>query len=190
MRKLIAITQLSLDGVMQAPGGPDEDRDSGFTHGGWFMGFNDDAVPKAMDKLISGKAVKYVVTSKDKGLDWKTSVRVGAKSGKVAEGVRKLKATKGPPLHVWGSSELLQTLIKAGLVDEYQFWTVPVVLGYGKRLFEAGVPPQKLKLVDGKIGTGGVVVSTYRPVGPLPEGSNASAKAKRARPKRRPTAKG
>src|SRR3954467_4862053 len=113
MRKLSAITQLSPDGVMQAPGGPDEDRDSGFTHGGWFMGFNDDAVPKAMDKLISGKfdlllgrrtydifagywpkhvdnpigkafdkAVKFVVTSKDKGLDWETTERVG---GKVVE---------------------------------------------------------------------------------------------------------
>jgi dihydrofolate reductase len=218
MRKLIAITQLSLDGVMQAPGGPDEDRESGFTHGGWFTGFDDDAVPKAMDKLIAGKfalllgrrtydifasywpqhvdnpigkafgkAVKYVVTSKDKGLDWKTSVRIG---GKVAEGVRKLKATKGPDLHVWGSSELLQALIAAGLVDEYQFWTVPVVLGYGKRLFEAGVPPQKLRLVDGKIGSGGVVVGTYRPAGPLPEDSKASSQAKRTRPKQRATAKG
>ncbi|MDB5051308.1 MAG: bifunctional deaminase-reductase domain protein [Fibrobacteres bacterium] len=212
MRKLIAITQLSLDGVMQAPGGPDEDRDSGFTHGGWFMGFDDDAVPKAMDKLISGefalllgrrtydifasywpqhvdnpigkafgKAVKYVVTGKDKGLDWETSVRVG---GKAAEGVRKLKATKGPPLHVWGSSELLQALIAADLVDEYQFWTAPVVLGYGKRLFEAGVPPQKLQLVEGKIGSGGVLVTTYRPVGPLPQDSKA-----KGAPRKKPAAK-
>ncbi|HAO99062.1 MAG TPA: riboflavin biosynthesis protein RibD [Fibrobacteres bacterium] len=218
MRKLIAITQLSLDGVMQAPGGPDEDPRSNFTHGGWFMGFDDDAVPKAMDKLISGKfdlllgrrtydifasywpqhvdnpigkafgkVVKYVVTSRDNGLDWKTSVRVG---GKAAEGVRKLKATKGPPLHVWGSSELLQTLIAAGLVDEYQFWVAPVVLGYGKRLFGPGAPPQKLELVDGKIGSGGVLVNTYRPAGPLPEDSNASPKSKRAAAKKPAKGKG
>ncbi|MBW8889163.1 MAG: dihydrofolate reductase family protein [Fibrobacteres bacterium] len=201
MRKLIAITQLSLDGVMQAPGGPDEDRQSGFAHGGWALLSADDAVEKAVAGLMAGKfdlllgrrtydifhgywplhsdnpigeafgkAVKYVVTSKDKGLDWETSVRVG---GKAVTGVRKLKATRGPALHIWGSSELLQALIAADLIDEYQFWTVPVVLGYGKRLFEAGVPPRKLKLIDGKIGSGGVLVATYRPVGPLPKAKAA-----------------
>ncbi len=210
MRKLIAITQLSLDGVMQAPGGPDEDRDSGFTHGGWFMQFEDDAVAQAMGKLISGKfdlllgrrtydifasywpkhddnpigkafnkATKYVVTSSARGLDWKTSERIG---GKVADGVRRLKATKGPALHVWGSSELLQALIAAGLVDEHQVWVAPVVLGYGKRLFEPGVPPQRMKLMDAKIGSGGLVVSTYRPDGLLPE--NNFSKAKLAAKKR------
>jgi dihydrofolate reductase len=210
MRKLIAITQLSLDGVMQAPGGPEEDRQGGFSHGGWAMQFMDEAVQAALGKLISGKfdlllgrrtydiwcgywplhednpigkafgkAVKYVVTGKDKGLDWKTSVRVG---GKAVEGVRKLKESKGPPLHVWGSGELLQALIGADLVDEYHFWTVPVVLGYGKRLFEAGVPPRKLKLVEGKIGSGGAVISIYRPSGPLPEDAKAS---KKAAPKKR-----
>jgi dihydrofolate reductase len=211
MRKLIVITQLSLDGVMQAPGGPDEDRQSGFAHGGWAMLSEDDAVQAAIEKLMAGKfdlllgrrtydifanywpkhednfigkafrkAVKYVVTGKDKGLDWKTSVRVG---GKAVAGVRKLKETKGPALHIWGSSVLLQALIAADLIDEYQFWTVPVVLGYGKRLFEAGVPPRKLKLVDGKIGSGGVVVATYRPVGPLPKAK--PAKAKPAKPRSR-----
>lgn len=204
MRKIIAITQLSLDGIMQAPGGPDEDRDSGFTHGGWFMLFKDDAVPQAMGKLLSGKfdlllgrrtydifasywpkhddnpvgkafnkAVKYVVTSRARGLDWKTSQGIG---GKVVYGVRRLKATNGPALHVWGSSELLQTLIAAGLVDEHQFWVAPVVLGYGKRLFELGAPPRRMKLVDAKIGSSGVVVSTYRPDGPLPEEKPLKAK--------------
>jgi dihydrofolate reductase len=216
MRKLIAITHLSLDGVMQAPGGPEEDRQGGFSHGGWGMLFADDVVQAALAKLMAGKfdlllgrrtydiwkgywpkhednpigkafrkAVKYVVTGKDKGLDWEASVRVG---GKAAEGVRKLKATKGPDLHVWGSGELLQALIAADLVDEYQFWTVPVVLGYGKRLFEPGVPPRKLKLVDGKIGSGGVLVTTYRPDGPLPEAK--PAKAKPAKPRKRVKAKG
>ena len=212
MRKIIAITQLSLDGVMQAPGGPDEDRHSGFTHGGWFMRFEDDAVPQAMGKLISGKfdlllgrrtydifasywpkhddnpigktfnkAVKYVVTSSARGLDWKTSERI---SGKVADGVRRLKATKGPALHVWGSSELLQALIAAGLVDEHQVWVAPVVLGYGKRLFEPGTPPHRLKLVETKVGSGGVLINTYRQDGSIPSMPMARIKAKQVATKK------
>jgi dihydrofolate reductase len=209
MRKLIAITQLSLDGVMQAPGGPDEDRQSGFAHGGWAMLSEDDAVQKAVEKLMAGKfelllgrrtydifagywphhgdnfigkalnkAVKYVATRKRDKLAWQDSIRIG---GKVAEGVRKLKETKGPALHIWGSSVLLQTLIAADLIDEYQFWTIPVVLGYGKRLFEPGVPARKLKLVDGTIGSGGVVVATYRPDGPLPKAKPVKAKSAKPR---------
>lgn len=209
MRKLIAITQLSLDGVMQAPGGPDEDRESGFSHGGWAMLSEDDAVQEALEKLMAGKfdmllgrrtydifagywprhadnfigkafgkAVKYVATRKRDRLAWDESIRLG---GKVVDAVRKLKASKGPPMHIWGSSVLLQTLIAADLIDEYQFWTVPVVLGYGKRLFEPGVPPRKLKLVSGRIGSGGVLVATYRPDGPLPEAE--PAKAKPAKPR-------
>lgn len=209
MRKLIAITQLSLDGVMQAPGGPDEDRESGFSHGGWAMLSEDDAVQEALEKLMAGKfdmllgrrtydifagywprhadnfigkafgkAVKYVATRKRDRLPWDESIRLG---GKVVDAVRKLKASKGPPMHIWGSSVLLQTLIAADLIDEYQFWTVPVVLGYGKRLFEPGVPPRKLKLVSGRIGSGGVLVATYRPDGPLPEAE--PAKAKPAKPR-------
>ncbi len=204
MRKLIAITQLSLDGVMQAPGGPDEDRQSGFSHGGWAMLTGDDAVQEALEKLMAGKfdlllgrrtydifagywpqhaenfigkafgkAVKYVATRKRDRLGWRESIRIG---GKIVDGIRKLKASKGPPLHIWGSSVMLQTLIAADLIDEYRFWTVPVVLGYGKRLFEAGVPPRKLKLVEGKIGSGGVLVATYRPDGPLPEAKPSKAK--------------
>jgi dihydrofolate reductase len=203
MRKLIAITQLSLDGVMQAPGGPDEDRQSGFTHGGWAMLTGDDAVQAALEKLMAGKfdlllgrrtydifagywpqhadnfigkafnkAVKYVATGKRDGLGWPESIRIG---GKIVDGIRRLKKSKGPPVHIWGSSVLLQALIAADLIDEYQFWTVPVVLGYGKRLFEAGVPPRKLKLVEAKTGSGGVLVATYRPDGPLPESKPAKA---------------
>jgi dihydrofolate reductase len=205
MRKLIAITQVSLDGVMKAPGGPDEDTQSGFKHGGWAMIFEDDAVPEAMDKLLSGrfdmllgrrtydifagywpyqgdnpiakafnKATKYVATRKRDKLGWKTSVRIG---GKVVDGIRKLKASKGPDLHVWGSSALLQTLLAAGLVDEHQLWTFPVVLGYGKRLFEPGTPPQRLKLVHAKTGSGGITVTSYRPDGALPEAKPARRKS-------------
>jgi dihydrofolate reductase len=214
MRKLIAIAQVSLDGVMQGPGGPGEDTQGGFRHGGWAMGFDDDAVHAALGKLMGGKfdlllgrrtydiwrgywpshvdnpigkafakAVKYVVTGKAEGLDWPASKRL---AGKAAAAVRKLKATQGPPLHIWGSGELLQALIAADLVDEYQFWTVPVVLGYGKRFFEPGVPPRKLKLVEGKVGSAGVLVATYRPDGPLagakpakPSGSGKGVKRPR-----------
>ena len=165
MRKIIAITQLSLDGVMQAPGGPEEDPRGGFTHGGRAMPFGDDAWFKVMDRLLSGKfamllgrrtyqifagywphagdnlianafnqATKYVVTHSLKQLDWKKSVGIG---GDAVAGIRRLKASKGPALHVWGSSELLQTLIAARLVDEFHNWMVPVVLGNGKRLFHS-----------------------------------------------------
>jgi dihydrofolate reductase len=205
---LIAITQMSLDGVMQAPGGPEEDPQGGFTHGGWAMIFNDDLVPKYLEKLMAGKfdlllgrrtydiwvgywphhtdnfigkafdkAVKYVVTRGNGPLSWKESVRIG---GKAVDAIRKLKKSKGPDLHVWGSSELLQTLIQAKLVDEHQIWIFPAVLGYGKRLFEPGTPPHRLKLVETKAGSGGVLINIYRQDGSIPSTPMARIKAKRA----------
>jgi dihydrofolate reductase len=104
-------------------------------------------------------------------------VRIG---GEAMEGVRKLKKSKGPDLHVWGSSELLQSLIKARLVDEHQIWIFPAVLGYGKRLFEPGAPSHRLKLVESKAGSGGVVINTYRPDGAIPSTPMAQIKSKRA----------
>ena len=197
MRKIIVITQLTLDGVMQAPGGPDEDPRSGFTHGGWAMPFLDDAVNRALNETVAGefdlllgrrtydifagywphqgdnpvtkgfdKAVKYVVTHRTEKLDWKTSRRIG---GDIVEEVRLLKASDGPELHIWGSHEVLQTLIAAGLVDEYRMWIAPVVLGTGKRLFENGVPPGALALVETKSTPKGVLLNTYRPAGPVPK---------------------
>jgi dihydrofolate reductase len=211
VRKIIAITQLSLDGVMQAPGGPEEDPQGGFTHGGWAMVFDDDLVPKYLEKLMAGKfalllgrrtydiwvgywplhtdnfigkafdkAGKFVVTRGSKALPWKGSVRIGGKGGKALEGIRKLKKTKGPDLHVWGSGNLLQTLIKAQLVDEHQIWLFPAVLGYGKRLFEPGTPPHRLKLVDTKAGSGGVLINTYRQDGSIPSKPMARIQAKQA----------
>lgn len=208
MRKLIAITQISLDGVMQGPGGPEEDPQGGFTHGGWAMLFKDDLVPRYLEKLMKGKfdlllgrrtydiwvgywprhtdnfigkafakAVKYVVTRGAKPLPWEESVRIG---GKALEGIRRLKKTKGPDLHVWGSGNLLQDLIKARLVDEHQIWIFPAVLGYGKRLFEPGTPPHRLKLVKTETGSGGIVINTYRPDGSIPSTPMARIKAKQA----------
>ena len=197
MRKIIAITQLTLDGVMQAPGGPEEDPSNGFTHGGWAMRFFDDALKRAVDETIAGefdlllgrrsyeiwapywpnqggpiakafnKATKYVVTRRPDQLDWKKSQRI---DGDVVDEVRQLKSSDGPTLHVWGSSELLQTLIAAGLVDEYRIWIFPVVLGEGKRLFGSGVPPRGLILVETQSTPSGVLVNKYHPAGPLPRG--------------------
>jgi dihydrofolate reductase len=199
MRKITAITQVSLDGVMQAPGGPEEDPRNGFMHGGWVAHFLDDNLGEVIDEIISGefdmllgrrtyeifaaywpyagdnsiakafnKATKYVVTHSLDQLDWKNSQRI---DGDVVENIRRLKASDGPDLHIWGSSELLQPLIAADLVDEYRMWVFPVVLGEGKRLFENGVPPRRLALVQTRSTTKGVLVNTYLPAGAIKPGS-------------------
>jgi dihydrofolate reductase len=195
MRKIIAITQITVDGVMQAPGGPEEDPRNGFAHGGWAMPFGDDSLSQVIDQTIAGefdmllgrwtydlfatywpkqggkiakafnKATKYVVTHRPDQLDWATSVRIGG-----VEEIRRLKGSDGSALHVWGSSELLQTLIAADLIDEYRLWMAPVVLGEGKRLFENGVPPRRLTLVETTSTPSGVLINTYHPAGPLPRG--------------------
>ncbi|HTY55864.1 MAG TPA: dihydrofolate reductase family protein [Candidatus Binataceae bacterium] len=196
MRKLIAITQVTVDGVMQAPGSPDEDPRNGFIHGGWAMRLLDDAVRQVVGETIAGdfdmllgrrtyeifaaywpnqgdnpiakafnKATKYVATRSLDQLDWKNSQRIGSD---VVDGVRRLKASDGPELHIWGSGELLQTLIAAELVDEYRLWVFPVVLGEGKRLFENGVPPRGLTLIDTRSTPKGVLINVYRPASRLP----------------------
>jgi dihydrofolate reductase len=198
MRKIIAITQVTLDDVMQGPGGPEEDPSNGFTHGGWAMPFVDDAASKVIGETIAGefdmllgrrtyeifaaywpnhgdnpigkafnKATKYVVTRTLDRLEWKKSRRI---DGDVVEEVRQLKASDGPALHIWGSSKLLQTLIAADLIDEHRLWVFPVVLGQGKRLFENGVPPRGLTLVETRSTPRGVLLNTYHPAGPLPRG--------------------
>ena len=199
MRKIIVITQVTVDGVMQAPGGPEEDPRNGFTHGGWAMPFVDEVVRQAIAETIAdefdmllgrrtyeifaaywpnqgdnpiakafNKATKYVVTRSLDRFDWKKSQRI---DGDVVEEVRQLKASDGPALHIWGSGELLQTLIAAGLVDEYRIWVFPVVLGEGKRLFENGVPPRGLALVETRSTPKGVLINTYRSAGPVKTGS-------------------
>ena len=195
MRTIIAITQVTLDGVMQAPGGPEEDPRNGFTHGGWAMPFLDDAGSQAIGEIIAGefdmllgrrtyeifaaywpnqgdnpiakafnKATKYVVTRSLAQLDWEKSQHI---SGDVMDKVRRLKASDGPALHIWGSNELLQTLIAAELIDEYHIWVFPLVLGEGKRLFDNGVPPRGLALVETRSTPKGVLINTYRSAGPV-----------------------
>ena len=114
------------------------------------------------------EATKYVVTRSLDQLDWENSLHMG---GDVVDEVRRLKTSDGPALQIWGSSELLQTLIAAEVVDEYRFWVFPLVLGEGKRLFENGVPPGGLALVETRSTPKGVLINTYRPAGSLPQGS-------------------
>lgn len=199
MRKLIALEQLSLDGVMQGPGGPEEDPRNGFTLGGWAMAFKDDDTGRALGKIMSGKfdlllghwtyklwagywphqnndiakafnqATKYVATRGHDKLGWEKSVRIG----NVADEVRELKASDGPELHIWGSGELMQTLMAAELIDEYRFLVCPVILGQGKRLFEKGLPPGRLALVESLRTSTGVFFNSYRWVGPVKPGDFA-----------------
>lgn len=191
MRTLIAITQVTLDGVMQAPGGPREDTSNGFTHGGWAMHFKDDDSGRAIGEIIGGefdlllgrrtydiwasywphhgdnpigkafnRATKYVVTRGLAPLAWEKSQRIG---GEVLGELRRLKTSEGPALQVWGSGELLQTLMAADLVDEHRLWVFPVVLGEGKRLFGNSLPPRGLTLVETRSTPSGVLINTYRP---------------------------
>lgn len=201
MRKITAITHITLDGIMQSPGGPQEDPRGGFTQGGWIEPFFDEDLDAALGEIMAGefdlllgrrtyeifaaywpyagdnpianafnKATKYVVTHCLDRFDWANSQAIG---GEVVDEIRRLKAGDGPELHIWGSSELLQTLIAAELVDEYRVWVFPLVLGKGKRLFEDGVPPRGLTLVESRSAANGVLFNVYRPAGPLPGGSFA-----------------
>ena len=115
--------------------------------------------------MAFNKATKYVVTRSLDRFDWKKSQRI---DGDVVEEVRQIKASDGSALHIWGSSELLQALIAADLVDDYRVWVFPLVLGKGKRLFENGVPPRGLTLVETRSAPRGVLVNMYHPAGPLP----------------------
>jgi dihydrofolate reductase len=201
MRKLVVSTFLTLDGVMQAPGGPGEDDEGGFAFGGWSVHYWDDLMGQVMGEAMSvpfdlllgrrtydifaaywptapdeagGKplndATKYVVSRGRPALDWKESVLI---DGDAAQGVAKLKEGDGPELQVHGSGNLIQTLMRHGLVDEYRLWVFPLVIGSGKRLFADGTIPAGLKLVDSKVSTTGVVIGTYHPAGEIVTGSFA-----------------
>jgi dihydrofolate reductase len=201
MRKIIAITQVSLDGVMQAPGGPEEDPSGGFTLGGWAMPFMEKAAENPVEELLAreydlllgrrtyqiweaywpfqaaenpiakgfNRATKFVVTRTLTKFAWAKSQQVGGEGNDTVAALRQLKASQGPELHLWGSGNLLQTLIAANLVDEYRLWVFPLILGRGKRLFENGVPPGQFELVESRGDPSGVLFNTYHPAGPLPK---------------------
>jgi len=198
MRKLIAIDHVSLDGIIQSGGGPEEDPSGDFTCGGWTVPFRSadsgaavgEIMAREFDLLLGRRtyeiwaaffpfagdipiAKAFNKATKyvvTKSLDRFDWVNSQGMSGDAVEEVRRLKASDGPELHTWGSSKLLQTLIAAQLVDEFRVWVYPVVLGRGKRLFGEGVPAFGLTLVESRSTTKGILLNTYRPAGPLPKG--------------------
>ena len=200
MRKLVASTFTSLDGVMQAPGGPDEDPTGNFALGGWTFAFWDDAMDLSAAgfdgkdrELVLGRktyeifaaywpqqskenpiaktfnaAKKHVASRTLKSLKWNNSSLLG---GDVVSALTTLKAQQGYDLQIIGSGNLIQTLQAASLIDEYNVWTYPVVLGRGKRLFENAAKPGALRLAASKTSTTGVVMTTYVPAGDIQLGT-------------------
>jgi dihydrofolate reductase len=177
MRKLIASTFTSLDGVMQAPGGPTEDPTGNFTLGGWLFAFGDDAGMDLSAAGFDGKDRELVLGRKTYEIfevywPYQSESVLG---GDIVSAITALKVQPGHDLQIIGSGNLIQTLQAASLIDEYNVWTYPVVLGRGKRLFENGARPCALRLVASKVSTTGVVMSTYVPAGDIPLGSLSQA---------------
>ena len=203
MRRLIVSTFASLDGVMQAPGGPEEDPTSGFTLGGWMFPYADDSMDLSAAgfdgkdrELLLGRRTyqifeafwpyqpdgdpiaktfnatkKHVASRTLTTLHWNNSTLL---HGDVVSAIIALKAQPGPDLQVIGSGHFIQTLQAASLIDEYNVWTFPLVLGRGKRLFSEAAKPSALRLVRSQVSTTGVVMSTYVPSGDIQPGSFAS----------------
>jgi dihydrofolate reductase len=200
VRTVRIIEHVSLDGVIQAPGGPEEDTGGGFDWGGWAVPFHDAASGAAIDAaqgegfdLLLGRrtydifagywphqagsmadrlnrARKHVATRRPESLGWGPAEGLGED---VAKGVRALRAREGPDLIVWGSSTLVPTLLHEGLADEVLLLVFPVLIGRGKRIFGGAAPPQGLAFLRGAISASGVQALTFRPAGPMRTGSFA-----------------
>ena len=201
MRELVVLTFLTLDGVMQAPGGPEEDPSANFEHGGWSAGYWDDEIDQAMGDAMSkpfdlvlgrktyeifaahwpysddpgaeplNRATKHVASTTRKELEWENSKLI---EGEVPAGVRALKQQDGPDLQVHGSANLIQTLLKHELIDEFRIWTFPLVLGRGKRLFDGGTVPEGLELASSQVSSTGVTIARYRAGAEIKSGSFAA----------------
>jgi dihydrofolate reductase len=196
MRTLTINTFVSLDGVMQSPGGPDEDPTGGFTHGGWAVNYFDEEMMGRMAEsgpyeLLLGRGTyeifaahwphdegpiadhlnatrKHVASTTLERVEWSNSTLI---EGDVAAYVAELKRGDGPEIQVHGSAGLIQTLLAHDLIDELRVWIFPVVLGAGKRLFGDGAVPAALELVDSGVTRTGVTVNVYRPAGAIGTGS-------------------
>ena len=197
MRKVIALEFMTLDGVIQAGGGKEEDTSDGFAYGGWQAPYSDDESGALMNKQVSlpfdlllgrktfeiwtpfwphhtdiwpgaATATKYIASNTITSSDWKPTVFL---SGDIAEKVRQLKQESGPDLHVYGSANLLQTLFKHDLVDELWLKIYPITLGSGKRLFADGTIPAAFKLTDSKVSPSGIIIVNYERAGEIKTGS-------------------
>ena len=193
MRKIIVLSFITLDGVMQGPGGPTEDTSGNFTHGGWVVPYFDEFVGKIMEEQMSkpfdlllgrktfeifatywphadggknpiNEATKYVASNTLTTHEWGKSVFL---KGNVVEEIKKLKQQGGPDLQVHGSSNLIQTLLAHDLVDELWLKIFPVTVGKGKRLFEKGTLPASFTLVESQSSPSGVIIATFKRAGEL-----------------------
>jgi dihydrofolate reductase len=197
MRKVIVLEHTSLDGVIQAPGGPDEDTSGGFAYGGWIAPYSDAILGTVLrrqmnmpfDLLLGRKtfeiwaafwpghadewpgvntATKYVASNTMTSHEWQPSVFI---NGDIAEKVAKIKQQPGPDLNVWGSGNLIQTLIKHDLVDAFWLMIYPIMLGVGKRLFAEGTSPAAFKVTESNVTSNGVIVVNYERAGAITTGS-------------------
>ena len=193
MRKFIVLEHISLDGVIQAPGGPDEDTSDGFAYGGWIVPYSDAILGTVLrrqmnmpfDLLLGRKtfeiwapywpqhadawprvnaATKYVASNTMISGEWQPSVFL---NGDIAEKVAEIKQQQGPDLHVWGSGNLIQTLIKHDLVDSFWLMIYPITLGDGKRLFADGTIPMSFKVTASKVTPSGIIVVNYDRAGAI-----------------------
>ncbi len=185
------------DGVIQAPGGPDEDTSGGFAYGGWIAPYSDEILGAALrrqmnspfDLLLGRKtyemwaaywpnhrdswpranaATKYVASNTITSGEWQPSVFLGED---IAEKITEIKQQPGPALHVWGSSNLIQTLIKHDLIDAFWLMVYPITLGVGKRLFDDGTMPMAFKMTEGTVTPSGVMVVSYERAGAIATGN-------------------
>lgn len=194
MRKIITTTFITLDGVMQGPGGPEEDTSGGFTQGGWTANYGDDMTGQVIDsfmkipfELLLGRKTydiwaaywphtdeapniakpfnatkKYVVSHASAELSWHNSVLV---TGEVVSEIKKLKGMDALDLWVWGSSNLIQTLLEHDLVDQMHIWTYPITVGGGKRLFSEDTLPAAFQLASSQVSSSGVIIAHYERTG-------------------------
>jgi len=197
MRKIIVLSFITLDGVMQAPGGPTEDTSGNFKYGGWTVPYFDELLGQVMaeqmgkpfDLLLGrktfelfasywpqhqeegagiNKATKYVASNTLTRHEWNKSIFI---KGNIADEIKKLKGQDGPDLQVHGSGNLIQTLLEHDLVDEFWLKIFPVTLGMGKRLFDKGTTPASFELVDSKSSPSGVIIANFKRAGEVKTGS-------------------
>jgi len=194
MRTITVISMISLDGVLQAPGGPDEDTSGGFTLGGWTAAYDDEQFQQRFAELMKpsdvllgrttfdifagywpqhadfwpgiNEVTKYVVSTTEHESDWANTVFLSG-----LDDIRALKAGGDTGLTVWGSGDLIQTLLENDLVDELQLVTYPVTLGSGKRLFDRGTIPAAFTVSDGAVTSSGVVFARYTRAGEVVTGN-------------------
>jgi dihydrofolate reductase len=194
MRKIIVLSMISLDGVMQAPGGSGEDSSEGFNYGGWVAPYSDEIYKQVVEKemqpaeyLLGRKTfeiwesywpghadtwpgindcTKYVMSGTRKSTDWKNTVFLNNLSD-----IEKLKRSTGPDIHVWGSSRLVQLLLKNDLVDELRLKIHPLTLGKGKKLFDDGPIPAAFTLTESIVTPTGVIIAGYKRAGKVKTGT-------------------